>query len=256
MYILLHFVQQIKLGFNGCVEVSSLTTSSGAAPLISLHQVCKDYPVSTGFFRALDDVTLDIWPGELVAIIGKSGAGKTTLVNMITGVDHPTSGEVLVGGQRLDGMDETRLSQWRGMKIGVVYQSFHLLPGLTLLDNVILPMDFCGIYRGRQSRQRARDLLSQVGLEEHIRKRPSEVSGGQQQRVAIARALANDPAILMADEPTGRLDSTTAEAIFAIFEELVRQGKTIVMVTHDQGLARRVSRTLQIADGKVSADGR
>jgi putative ABC transport system ATP-binding protein len=222
-------------------------------PIIKLSQVSKDYPTPAGPFRALEDVNLTIWSGEFVAVVGKSGAGKTTLINMITGVDHATSGEVLVDYAKLHEMNETQLSRWRGQNIGVIYQSFHLLPGLSLLDNVLLPMDFCQYYHRRQSRQRAMHLLCQVGLEEHARKQPSEISGGQQQRVAIARALANDPAMIMADEPTGRLDSITAEAIFRIFEDLVRQGKTILMVTHDHGLARRVSRTLQIVDGKVGA---
>jgi putative ABC transport system ATP-binding protein len=222
-------------------------------PLIRLNQVSKDYPTPAGPFTALKDVSISVDPGEFVAIIGKSGAGKTTLVNMITGVDHPTGGEVIVDGAELHHMHETQLSQWRGRNIGVIYQSFHLMPGLSLLDNVLLPMDFCQLYQRGKSRKRALELLSQVGLEEHVNKLPSEISGGQQQRVATARALANDPAIIVADEPTGRLDSTTAEAIFEIFEDLVRQGKTILMVTHDQGLAGRVSHTLTIVDGKVGA---
>jgi putative ABC transport system ATP-binding protein len=219
--------------------------------LIRLSDVSKEYETPAGPFPALSNVNIEIWPGEFVAIAGKSGAGKTTLINMITGVDHATRGEVVVGGATLHQMNENQLSQWRGENMGVIYQSFHLLPGLSLLDNVLLPLDFTGLYRGRQSREWALELLRQVGLESHARKHPAEISGGQQQRVAIARALVNDPAIIAADEPTGRLDSVTAEAIFAIFEELVRQGKTIVMVTHDQGLARRVSRTLQIEDGEV-----
>ena len=231
----------------------SLSPAGSAAPLILLDQVCKEYETPAGPFPALRDVSVEIWPGEFVAVLGKSGAGKTTLVNMITGADHATGGEVVVGGVHLNRMNESRLSQWRGENMGVIYQSFYLLPGLSLLDNVLLPMDFTGFYRGRQSRERAMDLLRQVGLEEHARKLPAEISGGQQQRVAIARALANDPAIIAADEPTGRLDSVTAEAIFAIFEKLVRQGKTIIMVTHDRGLALRVSRTLEIEDGEVRA---
>ena len=215
----------------------------------------KDYSTPAGPFHVLRDVSMEVSHGEFVAIIGKSGAGKTTLVNMITGVDRVTSGDVIVGDAKLHLMNETQLSKWRGRNIGVVYQAFHLLPGLSLLNNVLLPMDFCRIYRGRQSRERAMELLRQVSLEEHARKHPSEISGGQQQRVAIARALANDPAIIIADEPTGRLDSLTAEGIFSIFEELARQGKTILMVTHDQGFAQRVTRTLQIADGKVGVYG-
>jgi putative ABC transport system ATP-binding protein len=227
--------------------------AGSAAPLIHLDNVSKDYETPAGPFPALHDVSVAIWPGEFVAVLGKSGAGKTTLINMITGADHATRGEVLVGDVHLNRLSESSLSQWRGENMGVIYQSFHLLPGLSLLDNVLLPMDFTGLYRRQQSRERALELLRQVGLEEHARKLPAEISGGQQQRVAIARALANDPPIIAADEPTGRLDSVTAEAIFAIFEELVRQGKTIVMVTHDRGLATRVSRTLEIVDGRLRA---
>ncbi len=222
---------------------------------IHLSRVVKNYPTPAGAFCALHDVELSVRPGEFVAIVGKSGAGKTTLVNVITGIDHVTSGEVVVNGVRLQHMTETQLSRWRGRTIGIVYQAFHLLPGLSLINNVLLPMDFCHIYRGRHSRERAVNLLHQVGLEGHEKKLPSQLSGGQQQRVAIARALANDPPIIVADEPTGRLDSVTAEAVFQIFQELVKLGKTVLMVTHDQGLARRVPRILQITDGRLGADG-
>lgn len=231
---------------------SAPSDPANPSSLIRLAHVYKDYATPAGPFRALKDVNIEIWPGEFVAVLGKSGSGKTTLVNMITGVDHATSGEVIVGGTALHQMNETALSQWRGRTMGVIYQSFHLLPGLSLLDNVLLPMDFCGIYRRRDSRERALALLRQVGLEAHARKKPAEISGGEQQRVAIARALANDPPLIMADEPTGRLDSVTAAGIFSIFAELVRQGRTIVMVTHDEGLARRVARSLQIVDGEVT----
>lgn len=234
------------------IQSDRLVVAREAAPLIRLSQVSKDYITPAGPFRALRDVNLEIRPGEFVAVIGKSGAGKTTLVNMITGVDHPTCGEVVVDGVRLNDMNENQLSRWRGRSVGVIYQSFHLLPGLSLLDNVMLPMDFCHRFHHQRSRARALELLEQVGLEGHAHKRPAEISGGQQQRVAIARALANDPAIIVADEPTGRLDSLTAESIFGIFQQLVGQGKTILMVTHDQSLARRVTRTLRIVDGEVS----
>jgi putative ABC transport system ATP-binding protein len=224
-------------------------------PLIRLSSVGKDYPSPSGPFCALKNVSLNVYAGEFLAIVGKSGAGKTTLVNMITGVDHLTSGEVWVGNTCVHRLDESKLALWRGRQMGVVYQSFHLLPGLSLLDNVLLPIDFCGLYRPRQSRERALTLLRDVGLEEHANKLPGQISGGQQQRVAIARALANDPPVVVADEPTGRLDSLTAEVIFEIFQMLVDQGKTIVMVTHDSSLVRRVTRAVVIRDGEIDENG-
>ena len=227
--------------------------SPGAAhqPLIRLRDVVKAYQTAAGDFVALKGITADFEHGEFVGIVGKSGAGKSTLVNMITGVDHLTSGQVWIGDTSVHSLSESRMALWRGRHVGVVYQSFELLSMLSLLDNVMLPMDFCGLYQGRQSQRRAEDLLSQVGLTEHMRKPPSKISGGQQQRVAIARALANDPPVLVADEPTGNLDSATAEDILRLFEQLVARGKTIVMVTHDRGLANRFSRVLEIADGEI-----
>ena len=224
--------------------------SSGKA-LIRLQNVVKTYITAAGPFTALKGINLEVFPGEFLAITGKSGAGKTTLVNMISGTDRLTSGEVWVGDVNVHSMNSNRLAQWRGRNMGIVYQSFHLLPNLTLLENVLLPMDFCGQYRPRLSREKALELLKEVELGEHVRKLPGQISGGQQQRVAIARALANDPAILVADEPTGRLDSLTAEVIYQIFESLVKQGKTIVMVTHDRSVIGRVSRALEIQDGEV-----
>lgn len=226
-------------------------TSPTQQPLIRLRDVVKDYPSSAGPVRALDSINLDIYPGELIGVIGRSGAGKTTLVNMVSGTDTITSGEVIVDGLSIHQLGESRLALWRGRNMGVIYQSFQLLPGLNLLDNVMLPMDFCGTFQHRHSRERALELLRDVELEEHAYKRPSDISGGQQQRVAIARALANDPKILVADEPTGRLDSVTAETIFQVFEQLVRKGKTILMVTHDQTLAQRMDRVLPMIDGKI-----
>ncbi len=247
---------------NGAAHLNGKTTNgrSGAsypasvdsrAPLIRLRGITKAYETANGAFQALKGVNLDIYPGEFVAIVGKSGAGKTTLINMLTGVDHLTSGEVWIDGAPVHEMDENRLALWRGRTLGIIYQSFHLMPTLSLLHNVLLPMDFCGMFRGRKSAERALDLLRQVELEDHAHKTPSAISGGQQQRVAIARALANDPPIIVADEPTGRLDSVTAEMIFGIFQALVEQGKTILMVTHDRSLSQRVSRTIQIADGEI-----
>ena len=220
-------------------------------PLVQLRDVIKTYHTAAGEVTALKGITADLGRGEFVAIVGASGAGKSTLVNMITGADRLTSGQVRIGGVSIHELDEDRRALWRGRNIGVVYQSFELLPALSLLDNVMLPMDFCGLYRSRQSLARARQLLAQVGLEAHMSKPPTRISGGQQQRVAIARALANDPPLIVADEPTGNLDSATAEEILQLFETLVSQGKTLIVVTHDESIARRASRVLHIADGEI-----
>ena len=226
------------------------------APIIELSDVTKVYVTPAGDFPALKGISLTVQPGEFLGIIGKSGAGKSTLLNMITGVDHITSGNVVVraNGQEtaIHNLSEDDLALWRGRTMGVVYQSFQLLPMLNLLENVMLPMDLCGLYRPRRSRQRARELLEMVELGEHIHKPPTFISGGQQQRVAIARALANDPPILVADEPTGSLDSVTAEHIFELFQNLVaEQGKTIVMVTHEKSLVPRFTQHLEISDGEL-----
>ncbi len=225
-----------------------------------MRQVFKTYTTSAGDFHALRGIDADVYPAEFLGVIGKSGAGKSTLLNMITGVDHPTSGEVTVQANGtavpVHGMDENELALWRGRTMGVVYQSFQLLPMLTLLENIMLPMDLCGLYRNGDSRQRAFELLRLVELEEHANKLPNFISGGQQQRVAIARAMANDPPLLVADEPTGSLDSVTADHVFQVFERLVERGKTIVMVTHDNSLAPRFSRHLLIQDGEIVPDPR
>lgn len=228
-----------------------MNSRQAGEPIIRLKGVVKNYVTASGDFSALKGVNLDVYPGEFVAIIGKSGAGKTTLINMLTGVDHLTSGEAWVDGLPVHQMNENQLAVWRGRKLGIIYQSFYLMPTLSLLHNVLLPIDFSGNYAGRKSEARALELLERVGLADHAHKLPSAISGGQQQRVAIARALANDPPIIVADEPTGRLDSATAETIFQVFMNLVDQGKTILMVTHDVGLAKRVSRTVQIVDGEL-----
>lgn len=234
--------------------------STISSSLIELRGVVKVYSGEAGQFTALKGIDMQVAAGEFLGIVGKSGAGKSTLLNMITGVDHLTEGEVIVRANgnevSVHKLSENDLALWRGRTMGIVYQSFQLLPMLTLVENVMLPMDLCGLYHPRRSRERALELLAMVELEEHAYKLPSFISGGQQQRVAIARALANDPPILVADEPTGSLDSVTADHIFEVFEQLVQNGKTIVMVTHDKSLSPRFSRHLVIADGEIVENGR
>ena len=227
-------------------------------PLIELRDVVKVYSTAAGEFTALKGISIQVGKGEFVGIVGKSGAGKSTLLNMITGVDHLTSGEVMVhtngSSVSIHKLNEDQIALWRGHTLGVVFQSFQLLPMLTLVENITLPMDLCGKFNAKQSRGRALELLRLVEIEDHADKFPAHISGGQQQRVAIARALANDPPILVADEPTGSLDSVTAEHIFEVFEHLVSElGKTIIMVTHDQTLASRFTRTLGIVDGELQS---
>ncbi len=219
--------------------------------LIDLRQVVKTFETAAGAFTALKGVSLQVDNGEFVAVIGKSGSGKSTLINMLTGIDRPTAGEVLVSGIPVHTLSEGQLAEWRGRNVGVVFQFFQLLPTLSVLENVMLPMDFCNMYKPWERPDRALHLLELVGLADQAHKLPSAISGGQQQRVAIARGLANDPPILVGDEPTGNLDSRTADAIFALFERLVAGGKTIVMVTHDADLARRVTRSVRVADGEI-----
>jgi putative ABC transport system ATP-binding protein len=218
---------------------------------IELRQVVKSFQSESGIYTVLHGIDLAIQQGEFIAIIGKSGSGKSTLLNMITGIDRPTSGEIRVSGTDLHSLPSSRLAPWRGRNIGVVFQFFQLLPTLTLLENVMLPMDFCRMYTPRERRQRAYELLEQVHMGEHAGKMPSAISGGQQQRVAIARALANDPPIIVADEPTGSLDAQTAESVFGLFGSLAESGKTVVMVTHDNDMAHRVKRTVVVASGQI-----
>lgn len=222
--------------------------------LIQLRNVNKTYPSSSGDFPALKSVDADFYRGELVGIIGKSGAGKSTLVNMITGVDQLTSGEIWFEDTPIHQLSEDRKALWRGQKVGVVYQTFQLIPTLSLLDNILLPMEFCGLYRRGKSENRALELLRAVELEDHAFKKPSAISGGQQQRAAIARALANDPPVIIADEPTGNLDTVTAETIFQLFERLVEQGKTVIVVSHDPSLEERATRLMRITDGELSEE--
>ncbi len=225
---------------------------NGNKHLIELQQVEKTSQGEAGTFMALKNVDLQVDPGEFVAVVGKSGSGKSTLINMITGIDRPTSGQVLVGDTAVQTLSEGQIAVWRGRQVGVVFQFFQLLPTLTVVENIMLPMDFCDMYPMRQREERAMHLLELVEMTDHAYKLPTAISGGQQQRVAIARAIANDPPILVADEPTGNLDSATAESIFNLFEALVANNKTILMVTHDMDLARRASRTVLLVDGQIA----
>ena len=225
------------------------------AALIALRNVVKNYETPAGVFSALKGVDLSIQAGEFVAIVGKSGSGKSTLLNMVTGIDHPTTGEIIVNGLPIHQLNEGKLTIWRGDNVGIVFQFFRLIPTLTILENVIMPMDFCGKFTLRERRRRALDLLAQVGMLDLADKLPATISGGQQQRAAIARALANDPPIIVADEPTGNLDSATAEAVFTLLKDLAALGKTIIIVTHDQDLAKRTDRIINLSDGCIVESG-
>ena len=237
----------------------SINTQTGGQtqiepPLVQLHNVVKKYQTASGDFTALSGIEASFGRAEFVGIIGKSGAGKSTLVNMITGVDQLTSGEVWFEDTPIHKLNEDQKSLWRGRNVGVVYQTFQLIPSISLLDNILLPMEFCGLYQPKKSEQWARRLLEEVELQDHAFKKPSAISGGQQQRAAIARAMANDPALIVADEPTGNLDSVTAEVIFKLFERLVERGKTVIIVSHDRSLEDHVSRILSIEDGYLYED--
>ncbi len=220
--------------------------------VISLQSVEKVYKTKAGPLKVLKGVNLEIKEGEFVAIVGPSGSGKSTLINMITGIDRPTSGEVFVAGQRLTNLSENQVAKWRGRNVGVVFQFFQLLPTLTVLENVMMPMHYTSTFRGKR-KERALELLEMVDLPDVAHKYPSQISGGQQQRAAIARALANNPKVLVGDEPTGNLDAVSAGLVFAMFEDLVAQGTTIVMVTHDRDLAGQIPRVEEVRDGQLVA---
>ena len=228
-----------------------MVANNSAQPLIEIKNLRKVYKTPAGDFTAVNGINVEVQRGEFVAIIGKSGSGKSTFINMITGIDRPTSGEIMINGAPVHSFNEGQMAAWRGQNLGIVFQFFQLFPTLTILENIILPMELNKLYSKRERRERAMYLLEKVEMTEQAHKLPSAISGGQQQRVAIARALANDPPLLVADEPTGNLDSKTAEKIFSLFENLVAAGTTILMVTHDSDLARRVNRTILISDGEV-----
>ncbi len=224
------------------------------SPIIQVQNVVKRFPVGDGEITVLQDVCFDVMTGEFVTIVGPSGNGKSTLLNMITGIDHPSEGEVIVTGQAIHTLTENELAIWRGAYVGVIFQFFQLLPALSLLKNIILPMDFIKKLPPKARRERAYHLLDTVGLADQAQKLPSQVSGGQQQRAAIARALANDPPLLVADEPTGNLDSETSEDVFQLFEKLATQGKTLAMVTHSRSMAARTPRVIEIRNGRIFSD--
>ena len=225
-----------------------------SAHIIEIRDVVKNFPLGNTQVTILRGISFSVKPGEFLSIVGPSGNGKSTLLNMITGIDRPSSGEIIVTGKPVHKMSEDQLAGWRGDHLGIIFQFFQMLPALSLLQNVILPMDLAGKYSSKERRERAMHLLDIVGLSDQASKLPSAVSGGQQQRAAIARALANDPPIIVADEPTGNLDSRNSQDIFELFNNVVSQGKTLLMVTHDKELAKRVPRVVEILDGRITRD--
>ena len=222
--------------------------------MIELRTVSKTYPGAGGGFTALDDVNLQFSAGAFAAIVGKSGSGKSTLLNMLTGIDHPSAGSVVINGTAVHSLDESALASWRGRNIGIVFQFFQLIPTLTVIENILLAMDFVNVIPKRERRARAESLLQQVGIGQHAGKLPAALSGGEQQRAAIARALANDPPILVADEPTGNLDSVTSEVIQKLFRDLADAGKTVIVVTHDPATSARFERLVTLSDGRIVSD--
>jgi len=222
--------------------------------LVRVIDVFKSFPLGGGEITVLKGISFEVKTGEFVSIVGPSGNGKSTLLNMITGIDRPTGGEVIVNSLLINKMSENKLAAWRGQHVGIIFQFFQMLPALSLLQNVMLPMDFAKKYRPRERRERAMELLETVGIGDQANKLPSMVSGGEQQRAAIARSLANDPDLIVADEPTGNLDTRNANDVFDLFIGLVKKGKTLIMVTHDKELARRVPRVVEIIDGRITRD--
>ena len=224
-----------------------------SGPLILMSGVGKSYETPAGTFVALSGIDLDIDRGDFLAVVGKSGSGKSTLINLLTGIDRASTGSITVSGEAITGKSETALAAWRGRNVGIVFQFFQLLPTLTIAENVMLPMDLCGTHAGKR-RARALELLEKVGIRDQADKFPSALSGGQQQRAAIARALANDPPLLVADEPTGNLDSRTADEVLGLFADLSAKGTTVVIVTHERDIAARVDRNIVLRDGGIDSD--
>lgn len=240
-------------GSNGKNRSGSISAQTRQS-FITLKEVVKRYESAAGAITALNEIELRVQAGEFLSVTGKSGAGKTTLVNMISGLDTLSGGEIWIGETPIHDLNQNQAARWRSRNVGIVFQAFQLLPGLTVLQNVMLPMDFIHTQSLRQRKERALFLLEQVGIAEHASKRPAAVSGGQQQRIAIARALANDPPLLLADEPTGSLDSATRQAVFNVFAGLAELGKTVILVTHDRDLASQTGRTVTLRDGRIVND--
>jgi putative ABC transport system ATP-binding protein len=234
-------------------ETAAMTSPIGH-PLIRLRNVSKCYQLGARSFRALRHLSLDVDHGECVAFVGKSGSGKTTLINLLTGIDSPTDGEIHVAGHAIHQMSQEELTIWRGRSVGIVFQFFQLLPTLTIVENVMLPMDFCDMFEPSQRRPRALALLRRLGIADQADKVPADLSGGQQQRAAIARALANDPPIVVADEPTGNLDASTSDEVMSLLGSLVNDGKTVLTVTHERDVGRFFTRTLTLRDGMMAGD--
>ncbi|MER8010850.1 ABC transporter ATP-binding protein [Streptomyces sp. NPDC094149] len=228
--------------------------NSAGDPVIAARGLVKTYPLPSGEVTALGGVDLRVAAGEFVAVVGRSGSGKTTLLNLLAGIDRPTAGEILLAGTAVHTLRGSQLAAWRGRCIGLVFQFFQLLPTLTVAENVMLPMDLCHTFPARQRRGRALELLAEVGIREQADKLPSALSGGQQQRAAIARALANEPPVLLADEPTGNLDSATSDSVLDLFAHLAAEGRTVLMVTHERDLSRHATRQITLADGRVLKD--
>jgi len=220
-------------------------------PILSLQGITKEFRSKERTFTALKNVSLSVEKGEYLAITGKSGSGKSTLLNMITGIDHPTNGTVQVNGIAIGGLNESKLAKWRGQNIGIVFQFFQLIPTLTIRENVLLAMEFVDVIPKANRSKRVNELLELVGIASHANKMPSALSGGEQQRAAIARALANNPEIIVADEPTGNLDSKTADSINSIFSSLAHSGKTVIVVTHEKNSALKYKRIVNLLDGEI-----
>src|SRR5262247_2061516 len=237
-----------------CFSKQRQSNGSGPSdgPIIDLRQIVKTFATPSGPFTALRNINLQVRAGERIAVVGKSGSGKSTLINLIAGIDRPSAGEVSVAGAAVHALNQEQLARWRGQKVGVVFQFFQLLPTLTVAENVMLPMDFCDTWPTRERRDRSVALLERVGIAEQADKLPASLSGGQQQRAAIARALANDPPIIVADEPTGNLDSVTARAVLDLFSKLIDLGTTVVIATHERDISG-IDRTVELVDGAIAS---